>query len=309
MKFGRKKWGLLAFVVFAPLFALAWHMKLPALFWHWAGTFCQAQDARNGSLWLPDYRVSIDALPIEGIASNASGLTHDIRTDTLYLAINHPAEIVELSTEGRVLRRIPVHGVEDLEGLTHVEGDAFFLIDERHQRIHWISIQPDTTYIDVASAPQMGLGVLLNGNLGFEGVAWNNGRDMLFVAKEKAPPRIFHITGLLPDHHDNPLNLQIQEWRPQVDPGHFLRDLSSLSLHDRTGHLLVMSDESRFLAEYSKSGELISMMPLWGGWHGLKRSIPQAEGVTVDNEDALYIVSEPNLFYRFDPVRKSARGN
>jgi uncharacterized protein YjiK len=298
----------LAFAAFAPLFALAWQAKLPALLWYWAGTLYQAEDWRHAGLWLPGYRASIDARPIEGISRNASGLTHDHRTNTLYLAVNNPAEIVELSTEGRVLRRIPVQGVEDLEGVTHVRDDEFFLIDERHQRIHWITIRPDTTCIDVAGAPQMALGVLLNGNLGFEGVAWNSGRDLLFVAKEKAPSRIFHIAGLLPDSRDKPLNLQIQEWRPKVDPGRFLLDLSSLSLHDRTGHLLVLSDESRFLAQYSKTGELVSMMPLWRGWHGLKRSIPQAEGVTTDAQGALYIVSEPNLFYRFEPSQDAADG-
>jgi uncharacterized protein YjiK len=282
-------------------FTLAWQVKLPTLLWYWGSTFFSAREG----IWLPAYRVSIDARPIEGITQNASGLTHDNRTNTLYLAINNPTEIVELSTEGRILRRIPVHGVEDLEGLTHVQDDEFFLIDERHQRIYWISIGPETTSIDVANARQMGLGVLLNGNLGFEGVAWNGGRDTLFVAKEKAPPRIFLVTGLRPDAPDKPLNLQIHEWRPRVEPGRFLIDLSSLSLHDRTGHLLVLSDESRFLVEYEKSGKIVSMMPLWGGWHGLERSIPQAEGITTDAQDSLYIVSEPNLFYRFDPLRKA----
>lgn len=79
-----------------------------------------------------------------------------------------------------------------------------------------------------------------------------------------------------------------------------MRDLSSLSLHDQTGHMLVMSDESKLLAEYSKAGELISIIPLWGGWHGLEHSIPQAEGVTVAPDGTIYIVSEPNLFYRFE---------
>jgi hypothetical protein len=54
--------------------------------------------------------------------------------------------------------------------------------------------------------------------------------------------------------------------------------------------------------------ELVSMMPLWRGWPGLKRSIPQAEGVTTDAQGALYIVSEPNLFYRFEPSQDAADG-
>ncbi|TRT27641.1 hypothetical protein DNP05_23700 [Salmonella enterica subsp. enterica serovar Panama] len=32
---------------------------------------------------------------------------------------------------------------------------------------------------------------------------------------------------------------------------------------------------------------------------GLRSDIPQAEGITSDDRDTLWIVSEPNLFYRF----------
>ncbi|EHG9191320.1 hypothetical protein BSV20_23565, partial [Salmonella enterica subsp. enterica serovar Enteritidis] len=31
----------------------------------------------------------------------------------------------------------------------------------------------------------------------------------------------------------------------------------------------------------------------------LRRDIPQAEGIASDDRDTLWIVSEPNLFYRF----------
>ncbi len=41
-------------------------------------------------------------------------------------------------------------------------------------------------------------------------------------------------------------------------------------------------------------------MTLLGGFNGLKNTIPRAEGVTMDENGTLYMVSEPNLFYRFE---------
>ncbi|MDR0672871.1 MAG: SdiA-regulated domain-containing protein [Zoogloeaceae bacterium] len=42
------------------------------------------------------------------------------------------------------------------------------------------------------------------------------------------------------------------------------------------------------------------MAPLWRGWHGLERAIPQPEGGALDSYENIYILSEPNLFYRFE---------
>lgn len=44
-------------------------------------------------------------------------------------------------------------------------------------------------------------------------------------------------------------------------------------------------------------------MSLWGGFQDLTKSIPQAEGITVDKDDNIYIISEPNLFYVFKKAR------
>ncbi|MNE93947.1 SdiA-regulated [compost metagenome] len=79
----------------------------------------------------------------------------------------------------------------------------------------------------------------------------------------------------------------------------FVRDLSSLQYDERSGHLLALSDESRLILELDVGGRPLSTMSLNKGRQGLKKTVPQAEGIAMDDEGTLYLVSEPNLFYVF----------
>ncbi len=82
----------------------------------------------------------------------------------------------------------------------------------------------------------------------------------------------------------------------------FVDDLSGLHFDQGSGHLLVLSQQSMLLAEVSHEGERISYLDLERGFNQQVEDIPQAEGVTVDAQGDLYIVSEPNLIYRFSPT-------
>jgi uncharacterized protein YjiK len=61
----------------------------------------------------------------------------------------------------------------------------------------------------------------------------------------------------------------------------------------------VLSDESKPVIELDPSGWPVGAMSLKAGEHGLEKDIPQAEGIALDDAGNLYIVSAPNLFYRF----------
>lgn len=280
--------------------AALWYYRAIPILWYWHAIPGEAPQA----LRLSEYRVTLEARPIADI-DNISSLTYNGETDTLFSTRNRPPQIVELSREGEILRRIPVAGVEDLEGISHAGGRLFVLIDERRQQIYRVSLEADTRAIDVTDAPRLGLNVLPSGNLGFEGVTWDKVSQRLYVAKEKTP-RVFKIDGLAQLMEGRAAHLQIDEWQPQPPFWHFLRDLSSLSRHEKSGHLFVLSDESRLLAEYNASDELVGFMPLWRGFHGLTANVPQAEGVAIGRDDTVYLISEPNLFYRFERRKKAA---
>ena len=79
----------------------------------------------------------------------------------------------------------------------------------------------------------------------------------------------------------------------------FVRDLSSLQYDERSGHLLALSDESRLILELDVDGRPLTTLSLSKGRQGLQKTVPQAEGIAMDDDGTLYLVSEPNLFYVF----------
>lgn len=280
---------------------LAWQQYAPAAAdaLHRAGWPGAAQPAAG--LGLADYRVDIDALPIAGVTANASGLAFNRETGTLFMVINNPPAVVELSTAGRLLRSLPVSGLKDLEGIAHLEGDLFALADERGQQIFFARIGAQDSALDVSAAPRLTLAIDLAKNVGFEGLAWDRLGQRLFVVKEKSPMRVIEVAGISPVDGRLGERLDIREWLPSERVSAELRDLSSLSVHEPSGHLLLLSDESKRIAEYDAAGHLVGALDLRRGAHGLAAHVRQPEGVEFDDAGNLYVVSEPNLFYRFTP--------
>lgn len=299
----RKGIALLALLLIVGTLAWAWQTRWLALGWYWIGTWQAADEWRERGVWLPYYRVDIEAREIEGIDDDASGLTYNDRTGTLFSVINAPPMVAELSLDGELLRRIPIRGVRDPEGITHVTNDIFVISDEREHQIYKVRIDADTEEIDVRDAPRLGLGFDFEKNLGFEGLSWDAVGRRLYVVKESAPLRVFMIDGLPELLDGSRFDLQISEWKSSRASTLFVRDLSSLTLHEATGNLLLLSDESALVVEYAPDGRPISVLPLWKGWHGLNARVPQAEGVAMGPQGELYVLSEPNLFYRFERTK------
>jgi uncharacterized protein YjiK len=253
---------------------------------------------------LEDYRVGIDALPLAGIEENVSGLSYHPERNSLFAVINRPQQVVELTLDGRLVRSIPVKGVDDLEGISHMRGDEFFIADERTQRLIHVEIGDEQREIDAAGRPRVGLGLDLAGNLGFEGVSWDHTQNRLFVVKEKRPLRLLEFLGLVSFFDEQRLDLEIDEWLTRGSATWLLRDLSSLTYHEDSGNMLLLSDESRLIVEFGSQRQVSGLLVLRRGWHGLKADVPQAEGIAVGPGGEIFVVSEPNLFYRFDPPRR-----
>ncbi|MCM2321531.1 MAG: SdiA-regulated domain-containing protein, partial [Pseudomonas sp.] len=141
------------------------------------------------------------------------------------------------------------------------------------------------------------LGLQGTENSGFEGLGYDRAGDRLFVVKEHSPRKLYEIRGLRASL-DGRFDLQVIDRQAWIGDAVIASDLSSVHFDERSGHLLLLSDESRLVMELNGEGQLVSFRSLQGGFAGLERSVPQAEGMTVDGDGHLYLVSEPNLFYR-----------
>lgn len=253
-------------------------------------------DDRPSALSLSSYRVEIDGRPVEGVDGNLSGLTWSGYHGLLFAVISHPPELIWTDTMGRLAGRISLPLIPDPESVVWQEDNIFWIGSEKEGAVYQVAADIEVPSVEIRerltipgySAPR---------NKGLEGLAWDARSQRLYVAKEKKPRRISVV-----DRRDEN-RIFTQDTQATAN----LSDISGLAFHSGSDSLIVLSDASGKVLEVDSDGVTRDRLFLMGGWSELKNDIPQPEGVTFDAHDNLYIVSEPNLFYRFG--RQSSREN
>jgi uncharacterized protein YjiK len=292
------KWALLLLTLALMYQVAARHLDNRLYFW--LKTSWHETEWQDRSLWLPEYQVRIDALPVAGVSQNLSGLTYDETRDQLWAVINGPEELLALSKDGELLARYPLNGFSDVEGVTYLGDNLLLLAEERDQALVVVEIPAQAGPLFREDYRALTIGIDLGGNQGFEGVGYDRERDRLFVVKEHSPRKLYEIRGLKASVQGN-FNLQVIDRQAWIDHKVFATDFSSVHYDEQTGHLALLSDESQVMIELdAQDGKLISFRSLFSGFAGLQQSVPQGEGLTLDDQGNLYLVSEPNLFYRFE---------
>ncbi|XHF30770.1 SdiA-regulated domain-containing protein [Pseudomonas chlororaphis] len=248
---------------------------------------------KQESVWLPDYRVVIDAKLLPGMEKDeASDLSYNPQTKTLFSVMGKNPFLVELTLQGDVLRKMPLVGWSNPEGLTVMENGLMAIVDEREHMLSIVKVDAETRELKRDDFPKYDLGPSKDQNKAFEAITWDARNQQLLLGEER-PPALFTWKS------DGSQTLKGDKQKLDSDELD-LRNLSALSIDPRTGHTLVLSADSHLLLELDERGEQVSFMTLLGGFNGLKKTIPRAEGVTMDEAGTLYMVSEPNLFYRFE---------
>ena len=248
---------------------------------------------RKESVWLPDYQAVIDAKVLPGMEKDeASDLTYNPQTKTLFSVMGKNAFLVELNLQGDVLRKMPLNGWSNPEGVTMLENGLMAVVDERQHTLTIVKVDATTQQLNKADFTSYDLGPSKDQNKAFEAVTWDKRTQQLVLGEER-PPALFTWKS---DGSQTLTGDKQKLASKELD----MRNLSALAIDPRTGHMLALSADSHLLLELDEKGEQVSFMTLLGGFNGLKDTIPRAEGVTMDEDGNLYVVSEPNLFYRFE---------
>ncbi|MHC8353547.1 SdiA-regulated domain-containing protein [Pseudomonas sp. RT4P38] len=248
---------------------------------------------RQESIWLPDYRAVIDAKVLPGMEKDeASDLAYDPQSKTLFSVMGNKPFLVELTLQGDVLRKMPLVGWSNPEGVTVMGNGLLAIVDEREHMLSIVKVDADTRELNMANFPKYDLGPSKDQNKAFEAIVWDSRNQQMLLGEER-PPALF-------TWKSNDGQTLTGDKQKLANDELDIRNLSALAIDPRTGHTLVLSADSHLLLELDEKGEQVSFMTLLGGFNGLKKTIPRAEGVTMDDAGKLYIVSEPNLFYRFE---------
>lgn len=241
--------------------------------------------------FLNNYALAEDGLEVEGIRDNLSGVTFHPGRKELYGVVNNPPFLVRMNLEGKIKDRKHLGGLGDAEGITYVKDNIFVAADEYSCELVFMEVVIDDDDRMKVSYPRESILVEKKrwNNNGIEGVAYDAEGKRFFAVKEKNPPRLYSIAW--EEGEDKPGEVEvIMEFSEEtVD----LSDVSGCFYDEKTGHLLVLSDENSCLVELTPEGELIGSL-----------EVPafQPEGVTMGGDRKIYILGEPNKFFGFEKL-------
>jgi uncharacterized protein YjiK len=224
---------------------------------------------------------------ISGIEDNLSGLTYHPESDHLFAVVNHPTQLIELTKQGDIVRRIHLDGFVDTESVDYLGKNTFVVSEERRQQLVFFSINDATTKVRYDKSERLPMNWAEHSNRGMEGVAWS-AQYGFFVLQEEPPKILNHVL------HHTETSIDVEKLNHSL-PNH-VDDLAGISLFysEQQPFLLVLSEASNALHMINLSGDKVASLSLKTGPFNFWPIMKQPEGVAVDNYGHIYIVGEPN---------------
>jgi uncharacterized protein YjiK len=243
------------------------------------------------------------------LAQEASSVTYDWDTDTLFVVGDGGTSVVQVTKTGALINSMTLapgsspQGTEfyDTEGITYVGGGKFVMTEERYRQLNLFTYVAGGT-LHRADAQTVKLGTTI-GNIGLEGVTWDPKTGHFIVVKEKEPEGIFETSidwaaGTASNGSpttDESVNLFDPSLLNTLDFSDIfaLSNIPSLAGDPTYDQLLIISQESGQIVQVDRSGNVKHRLALLAD-PGDTISVPDMtnEGVTMDRSGILYVVDE-----------------
>lgn len=237
------------------------------------------------ALSLADYAVTASvALPAD-TAGEASAVTYDWDTGTLFVLGDEGDALVEVATDGTPIGSMTLTGFDDTEALAYVGSGRFVIAEERLRDAYRLDYAAGGS-VARGSLPTADLGTTV-GNVGIEGLSFDR-RDGSFVfVKEKTPQEV-NLASIafepVPGATVSSLfapSLGVAD----VSDVAVLSGVASLVGTPGADDLLIYSQESALLLQVSRSGAILSSFDF-------SAFADDAEGVTIGPDGTIYLVAE-----------------
>ncbi|KAB0648772.1 DNA-binding protein, partial [Acinetobacter bohemicus] len=146
---------------------------------------------QQASVWLPDYHAVIDGKLLPGMEKDeASDVSYNPQTKTLFSVMGKNPFLVELSLQGDVLRKMPLNGWNNPEGVTVMENGLMAIVDERMHTLTVVKVDAGTQQLNIADFKTYDLGPSKDQNKAFEGITWDKRTGQIVLGEER-PPALF----------------------------------------------------------------------------------------------------------------------
>lgn len=227
-------------------------------------------------------------------ASEASAVTYNWDSGTLFVLGDEGEALVEVTTTGVPVSQMTLTGFDDTEGLTYIGNGQFVIVEERIQDVFLLTYAAGGTAAR-SSLPGISLGPTV-GNVGLEGISYDPLTGNFILVKEKDPQRVLEA---------------VLNWgTPKAVPTDlFVPSLGVLDLSDvqalttvptligtpDQNNLLIYSQESSRLMEVTRTGKVLSSFSFAG-------IAGDAEGVTIGPDGTIYVVGETPALYVLSPI-------
>ncbi|HEY6891671.1 MAG TPA: SdiA-regulated domain-containing protein, partial [Solirubrobacter sp.] len=242
------------------------------------------------------------------LAQEASAVTYDWDTDSLFVVGDGGTSVVQVSKTGQLIDSMTLaqgsspQGTEfyDTEGIAYVGNGKFVLSEERDRKLNLFTYVKNTT-LTRAAVQTVKLGTTV-GNIGIEGVT-NDPQTGGFIAVKEATPEGVFQTGVDwaagtatngSATTENSANLFDPALAGLADFSDVfaLSNLTTLTGPDKS-HLLILSQEAGKIVNVDRAGVVSSSLAIVGDADN-PLTVPNQshEGLAVDNDGKLYVVSE-----------------